>query len=90
MSPIMIEMSIPTVIALAALIVSIFGISIAKKRNDNSDLKEATKILTELTVKVDNIENAVLGKPTLSEQVLVNIQKMTELERRISTIEQKN
>jgi len=82
-----IELNLAILISLAALVLSTIGIMQIKKKNDNDDLKKVTTTLATLVTKVDNIEDAVLGKPTLSEQVAVNTQKINEHDRRLNTLE---
>ena len=90
MSLMQIEVNIAVLIAFASFVLSIYSVIASKKRSDNSDLKEATALLTQLKTKMETIENAVLGKPTLSELTAVHARMIKELERRVSGIENRN
>jgi len=83
-----IEVSATFLASLAALALSAYSVSVAKKRNDHNDLKELTGTLATFSTKLETIENAVLGKPTLSEQVAVHDQKIKDHDRRIIALEQ--
>ena len=85
-----VEISLTVLISLIAISLSAYSIILAKRRNDTVDLREATKLLTTLSTKIETIENAVLGKPSLNEQVAVHTQKISEHDRRITALEQKN
>jgi len=84
-----VEISLTVIISMAAIALSAYSIVIAKRRNDTTDLKEVTRLLTMFSTKIETIEGAVLGKPTLSEQVAVHAQKIDEHGRRITSLEQK-
>ena len=84
-----VEISLTVVISLIAISLSAYSIMVAKKRSDTTDIRELTKLLTTHSTKLETIENAVLGKPTLSEQVAVHTQKINEHDRRITTLERK-
>ena len=56
---------------------------------NSPSVKSLGSVLATLTTKLETIEAAVLGKPTLSEQVMVHDQKMKDLERRMSIVENK-
>ena len=87
MSVMQIEVSVNLIISVIAIALSAYSITVARKRQDNADLKELTTTLVKHTTKLDAIEAAVLGKPTLSEQVVVHEQILNEHDRRISTLE---
>ena len=82
-----VEISINLIVSLIAIALSAYSITVAKKRNDNADLKEMATTLTTYKIKLETIENAVLGKPTLSEQVVIHDQKLKEHDRRIDVLE---
>ena len=81
------EVSITVIISVIALALSAYSIITTKKRNDSTDLKELTSTLSSFTVKLNIIEKAVMGSPTLSEQTLVNTQEIRNHDRRITTLE---
>ena len=83
----MIEINITIILSVIALALSAYSVILSKKRGESTDLKELSGVLATLTTKLDTIEKAVLGKPTLSEQVVVNTQKITDHERRIAVLE---
>ena len=84
-----VEISLAVVISLVAVLLSAYSIVVAKRRDENTDLKEAARLMTELKTKIEAIENAVLGKPTLTEQVAVHEQKINEHARRLAVLENK-
>ena len=58
---------------------------------DNSPaIKTLGATLATINTKMETIENAVLSKPTLSEQVVRHEQRLIDLERRIAIMEQNN
>ena len=89
MSLVTVEVSITVIVSILALVISAYSITIAKKRGENTDIKELSGILATLSTKLDTIEKAVLGNPTLNEQVAVNTQKIREHDRRITALEQR-
>ena len=84
-----IEINLAAILSLLAISLSAYSISIAKKRNENSDLKEVTATLTRLETIMGTLEKAVLGTPSINEQVAVHKEKIAEHERRITALEQK-
>jgi len=82
-----VEISLTIIISVIALALSAYSISVSKKRGDNTDMKELSKTLATLETKIDAIEKAVLGKPTLSEEVAVSNQIIKDHERRIKELE---
>jgi len=85
----MIEVSLTVIISIAAICLSAYSITIAKKRGDNADLKELSTVLATLKTKLENIEDAVLGKPTVNERVAGHEQKLKDHEGRINKLEEK-
>ena len=84
-----VEISLTVVISLMAIALSAYSIVVAKRRGENTDLKEATRLMTELKTKMDAIESAILGKPSLTEKVAVLEAKVSEHDRRIAELSEK-
>ena len=82
-----VEISLTVVLSIVALSLSAYSITVAKRRNETIDAKDLTKQLATLDAKMETIAGAVLGKPTLSEKVTAHETKITEIERRITTLE---
>ena len=82
-----IEVSLTLIVSIIAIILSSYSIFKSNNRNDISDLKELTKTLTEISTKLESIENSVLGKPTLSEIVHGHDLKFKEHDRRLTALE---
>ena len=87
MTLLQVEISLTVIISLVAISLSAYSIMVAKKRSDNTDLKEMTALLTELRTKMTAVEHAVLGKPSLNELVAVHDQKINDHGRRITSLE---
>jgi len=79
----------PIIVSIVALLLSAYSISVAKKRGDTADVKELTSVLATLKTQMAALEKAVLGTPTVNEQLAVNTQRVNDHERRISKLEEK-
>ena len=85
-----IELTFGMVLSIIAICLSAYSISVSKKRNDTTDMKELTRVITELVTEMGIVKKAIMGTPTINEQVAVGFQKMDELDRRITALEKRD
>ena len=82
-----IELNTALVVSIVAVILSAYSIIKSNKRSDATELKEATKQLTEALTELKMIKDTVLGKPTMGEQIAKHETVLGSHERRISILE---
>ena len=82
-----IELNLSMLVSIIAVVLSAYSITQAKKRSDSAEIKEATKQITELTVKMDGLMNQLMGKPTISEIIAQHAIMLENHDKRIDKIE---
>ena len=83
----MVEISMTLIVSILAIALSAYSISVARKRHDVTELKEATEKLTAAITELQMVKDAVMGKPTMGERLAAHDTKLAEHERRITNIE---
>ena len=84
-----VEISLTIIMSVIALALSAYSISVSKKRGDKTDTSELSSKLSRMETKIDAIEKAILGKPTLSEEVVINKTKIEDHAQRIKDLERR-
>ena len=89
MTSMQVEISINLIVSLMAISLSAYSISVARKRHDITELKQATEKLTTAITELEIVKNAVLGKPTMGERLAAQDATLAEHNRRITVLERK-